>query len=44
MSFIPSIILVKKEENQINRLVYVLILLVYGEKCHIKIKEKAHKP
>jgi hypothetical protein len=44
MSFIPSIILVKKGGNPVNRLVYVVILPVYGEKCHIKIKEKAHKP
>jgi hypothetical protein len=36
--------LFKKEENPINRLVYVVILLVYVERCHIKIKEKAHKP
>jgi hypothetical protein len=30
----------KTEVNPINRLVYVVSLLVYVEKCHIKIKEK----
>jgi hypothetical protein len=44
MSFIPSIIVVKKGGNPINLLVYMVILLVYRGKCHMMIKEKAHKP
>jgi hypothetical protein len=34
----------QKERNPINRLVCVVILLVYVERGNIKIKEQAHKP
>jgi hypothetical protein len=33
----------QKEVNPINQVVYVVILLVYVDKCHINIKEKAYK-